>query len=351
MGQNYGPQRPAVPLRRFLARSARVRHAPPQAAHVACGMMRCSLPLSPGLRLMVLAALGFSLMTLCARLIGPRIPTAQLILVRTVITLVGTYALLRARGIQPVLGRHRGWLFVRGAAGFIALDCVFYAVPRLPLAEATIFQYLNPILVTLLAVPFLGERITRGAVGALGLCVAGLLLVARPGWLFGGAAAGLDAHAVGIALLGAFFSSVAYLAIRKIGPREHPLVIVFYLPLVSLPSSAAFTLRDYVSPTPVEWALLITIGILTQGAQLALTRGLQLEAAGRATTVGYLQIVFAALWGFLFLGEMPTSLSLLGAGLIVSGVVAASRSTQRPPGGPAPQSVPAGGRLVRRSHL
>ncbi|HYE58909.1 MAG TPA: DMT family transporter [Rhodothermales bacterium] len=311
-------------------------------------MPRWSLPLSPGLRLMVLAALGFSLMTLCAKLIGPRIPTEQLILVRTVITLFGTLALLWRQGVSPVLGRHRGWLFLRGAAGFIALDCLFYAVPRLPLAEATIFQYLNPILVTLLAWPFLGERITRGAIGALGLCIVGLFLVARPGWLFGAHVAGLDTYAVGIALLGALMSSVAYLAIRRIGTREHPLVIVLYLPLVSLPSALFFTLGHYVPPTPTEWALLIAIGVLTQGAQLALTRGLQLEAAGRATTVGYLQIVFAAVWGVLFLGEVPTGWSLLGAGLILGGVVGASRGTQRPPAGPAEDNLPAGSRVLDR---
>lgn len=288
--------------------------------------MRVSkLPLSPGLRLMVLAALGFSLMTLCAKLIGPRIPTAQLILVRTLITLVGSYALIVRQGVRPRFGSHKGWLFLRGAAGFIALDCLFYAVPRLPLAEATIFQYLNPILVTLLAAVVLGERITRGAVGALGLCIAGVLFVARPAWLFGAQAAGLDLFAVGIALLGALMSSIAYLAIRSIGTREHPLVIVLYLPLVSLPTSVLLTAQQYVPPTPREWALLIAIGVLTQGAQLALTRGLQLEAAGRATTVGYVQIVFAALWGILFLSEVPSPLSLVGAVLIVAGVVVASR--------------------------
>ena len=304
-------------------------------------MPRRALPLSPGLRLMALAALGFSVMTLCAKLIGPRIPTSQLILVRTVITLAGSLALILRGGIRPIFGSHLGLLFLRGAAGFIALDCVFYAVPRLPLAEATIFQYLNPILVTLLAAGVLGERITRGAVLALGLCVVGLLVVARPAWLFGEQASGLDLHAVGIALLGALMSSIAYLAIRKIGTREHSLVIVLYLPLVSLPTSLLLTLRHYVPPTPREWALLIAIGVLTQGAQLALTRGLQLEAAGRATTVGYLQIIFAALWGVLFLGEVPSVLSLVGAAIIVVGVIVASRDSQLPPVGPGPQSLPA----------
>jgi len=280
---------------------------------------------SPGLLWMALSALGFSLMTLCAKAIGPRIPTEQVILVRTVITLVGTLALLRRAGVRPVLGTHRRLLFLRGLAGYLALDCLFYAVPRLPLAEATIFQYLNPIFVTLLAAALLGERITRNAAAALALCSVGVLLVARPAALFGQQAAPLDGFAAAVAILGAILSSVAYLSIRAIGTREHPLVIVLYLPLVSLPAAAVFSAIGFVMPTPREWALLVAIGLLTQGAQLALTRGLQLEAAGRATTVGYLQIVFAALWGVLFLGEVPGPLTAVGALLLLAGVVLIGR--------------------------
>ncbi len=222
---------------------------------------------------MALSALAFSVMTLLARTLAGRLPGEQIILARTVITLVVTLAMLRAARVTPVLGRHHRLLLLRGAAGFVALDFLFYAVARLPLAEATVLQYLNPVLVTLLAAVFLGERITRGAVAALSTCVAGVLLVARPAVLFGGAASALDPLAVAAAVAGAAMSSVAYLSIRAIGRREHPLVVVLYLPLVSLPTSLAFTLGSYVAPTAMEWATLAGIGIATQVGQVALTNG------------------------------------------------------------------------------
>ena len=279
---------------------------------------------------MALSALAFSVMTLLARSMVGRLPGEEIILARTVLTLAVTLVMLRMQRVSPVLGRHHRLLLLRGAAGFVALDCLFYAVARLPLAEATVFQYLNPVLVTLLAAAFLGERITRSAVVSLVTCIAGVLLVARPTALFGGAASVLDPFAVAIAVSGAVMSSVAYLAIRAIGRREHPLVVVLYLPLVSLPTSLLFTLSAYVPPTPTEWAALVGIGVATQIGQVALTKGLQLEAAGRATTVGYLQIAFAGLWGVVFLGEVPSGWSLAGALLIVGGVVAASsRGVQR----------------------
>lgn len=275
---------------------------------------------------MAISALAFSGMTLLAKTVSHRIPGEQIILARTLVTLVATLAMLHTRGVRPVLGRHRGLLALRGLAGFVALDCLFYALARLPLAEATLFQYLNPVLVTVLAAVVLGERITARAVAALGVCVAGLVLVAHPAALFGGTAPPLDLTAVGVALLGALFSSIAYLTIRVIGRREDPLVVVLYLPLMSLPTALAFTLRSFVMPTPSEMLTLLGVGLLTQAGQIALTHGLQREKAGRATTVGYLQIAFAALWGWLFFGEVPGPWSLAGAALIVVGVVASARA-------------------------
>ncbi len=288
---------------------------------------------------MMLAALCFSLMTACAKLIGHRIPPAQIVLVRTVFSLGVTYWLLRGRGL-PVLGQHRFLLFARGVFGFVALMCLFFALPRLPLAEATLLQYLNPVFVAVLAVPLLGEKLARQGVAALVVCVAGLLLVVQPAVGFGRAGGSLDPVAVGVALAGAFFSSLAYLTIRRLAGREAPLTVVFYLPLVSLPAAALLTLHAPVWPTGREWGLLLAIALLTQIAQVALTKGLSLEPASRATTVGYLQVVFAALWGALLFGQFPDALALGGAAFILAGVVMVTRSSKKK-GEPLPKERPA----------
>jgi drug/metabolite transporter (DMT)-like permease len=75
----------------------------------------------------------------------------------------------------------------------------------------------------------------------------------------------------------------------------------------------------------VEWAYLLGVGVSTQIAQLFLTNGLQLEAAGRATSVGYLQIAFAFGWGLLFFGDRLDGWGLLGALVIVAGVLLVAR--------------------------
>jgi drug/metabolite transporter (DMT)-like permease len=62
-----------------------------------------------------------------------------------------------------------------------------------------------------------------------------------------------------------------------------------------------------------------------------MTRGLQLETAGRATSIGYLQIVFAATWGLLVFGEMPDAWSFIGAGVIIASTVMLARTRGQVP--------------------
>ena len=87
-------------------------------------------------------------------------------------------------------------------------------------------------------------------------------------------------------------------------------------------------MRGYVPvaiwPTPTEWLVLAGVGAATQAAQVCLTRGLSLERAGRASAVGYLQVVFAVLWGTLAFAEPLALTTVAGAGLIVGGTLLVS---------------------------
>ncbi len=273
---------------------------------------------------MVLAAFQFSIMTLFVKLVGQRLPSQEIVLARSIVTLGYSYVLVRwAR--EALWGYNKWLLITRGAAGFAALSCIYYAVTVLPLADATVIQYTNPVFTALLAAFFLKETMTGREVFALALSLAGVVLIARPSFLVGASGASLDLFAVGIALLGALFSAAAYVSVRKLRETEHPMVIVFYFPLVSTIGSAPFALPQWVWPTPLEWLMLIIgVSVTAQLGQIWLTKGLYLERAGRAMTMSYLQIVFAAVWGMLFFSEYPDAFSFTGAALVLGGTVLAS---------------------------
>jgi drug/metabolite transporter (DMT)-like permease len=113
---------------------------------------------------------------------------------------------------------------------------------------------------------------------------------------------------------------------KKLRESDDPLVIVFYFPLVATPAAVPFMIGRAVWPTPFEWLLLVGVGVVTQVGQIFLTKGLHREKAGRAMSMSYVQVVFAASWGFLFFRETPNSLTILGAALILGGMLVVSRT-------------------------
>jgi drug/metabolite transporter (DMT)-like permease len=278
-----------------------------------------------GLHYMVATAFCFSLMSLIVKVLGRRLPTSEIVFVRCAVTLVLSYLMVRAAGV-PVWGNRKFFLVLRGLAGFCALYCFFYAVTRLPLADVTVIHFTNPVFTAILAAVFLGERLGKRELVGLPLCLVGVAFVAQPAFLFGEGARNLDVAAVAVALCAAFSSAIAYTTVRGLRKTDDPLVIVFYFPLVATPAAVPFMIGNALWPTPFEWLLLVAVGVITQMGQVFLTRGLHLERAGRATSMGYVQVIFAAAWGFIFFHEVPNSLSVAGAALILVGMLLASRA-------------------------
>jgi drug/metabolite transporter (DMT)-like permease len=274
---------------------------------------------------MVLSALAFSVMSMLVKVASVRIPTGEIVLVRAVITLAISYVLVARAGLSP-WGNHRLRLLSRGLLGFAALGCYYLALARLALADATTLHFTQPLITSLLAWWLLGERVGWAAGFALACGLGGVMLVVHPGVPLD---TGADPAGVAIALVSATFSSFAYVTVRKLVATEHPLVIVFYFPLVAAPLALPWALVDWVWPTPIEWLVLVGIGVTTQLGQVFLTMGLAIERAGRATAIGYVQIVFAVMWQLVIFGEQPGLGTLLGATLIIAGTLAVS-ATARP---------------------
>lgn len=269
---------------------------------------------------MLAAAFFFSLMSLQVKLAGARLHSTEIVFVRSFLSLVFTYALLKRARI-PIWGHRKGLLVLRGLFGFIALSCFFFALTRLPLADVTVLHFTNPVFTAVLAALVLHEGVGRREVAGLLVSLSGVVLVAQPSWLFGAGARELDLFAVGAALCGAFFSALAYITVRDLGRSEHHLVVVFYFPLIATPLSIPAMIPHALWPTLSECVLLFGVAVVTQIAQVYLTKGLHAERAAKAMSISYVQILFAATWGVMFFDELPTPMGIAGAVLVVLGTV------------------------------
>jgi drug/metabolite transporter (DMT)-like permease len=286
---------------------------------------------SRGVAYMAASALAFSAMAVQVKLASPRIPTGELVLARALVTLVLSYAMVRRAGLVPwgTRGRRR-WLVLRGVVGFTALGCYYLALGRLPLADATTLQTTSPLFTAVLAWWLLRERVGGTTALAIACGIGGVTLIVHPGVPF---ASGGDPTGDAIALFSALMSACAYVLVRRLSRTEPPLVIVFYFAFVATPLAIPWAAAHFVWPRPTDWLLLAGIGAATQLGQVFLTLGLSVERAGRATSVGYLQVCFAMIWQFVVFDRAPALGTIGGAALIIAGTLAVSATGRATPAG------------------
>jgi len=277
---------------------------------------------------MAAGAVAFSLMSVFVKWAGQSLPTMQIVLARSVVVGALSGAILLARGSSLVGGEPR-LLLLRGVLGFVALTCFYFAVVMLPLADATVIQYTNPVFTAILAALFLGEVLRGREVAVAVACLGGVVLVARPTALFGASPEALDPVGVAVGVTGAVFSAAAYVTVRRL-KAEESMLVVFWFAAVSTVASLPAVVPVWETPDWAGWGILAGVGGWTFLGQIFLTLGLKHERAGPAMAVGYLQIVFAAIWGVLFFAEIPDGWSVLGALVIVGGLWALARMRPTP---------------------
>ena len=261
---------------------------------------------------MLLATLLFACMNVLVKGV-PRLPAVELVFFRSIISFIICYGMLLKAGVNP-WGTHKALLVSRGAVGAVALIMFFITLQHIPLASAVTMQYLSPIFTTMLGIVLVKERVYPMQFLFFAIAFGGVLLLE-----------GFDARVsplyLGLGISSAVFSGLAYNAIRRIGNREHPLVIVLYFPLVTLPITGAYVAFNWVQPVGMEWAYLIAIGILTQFAQYYLTKAYQAEAISKVASLQYTGIVYALIMGWIFFGETFNIFSYLGILLVLVGVM------------------------------
>lgn len=269
---------------------------------------------------MLISALGFSLMAACVKAVAAKgIPVLEIVAARALVSLLISYLDIKRKRI-PVWGTNKPWLIARGTVGALALICVYYAVSTIPLAEATLLQYVHPAFTAILACWFLKERIQLATVACIVLSLAGLGVMVSPN-LDLSSAVQLPWLSVLAGLLGAFGSAVAYVIVRHLSKTEDSSVIIFYFPFVALPLTAGLLGSDFVMPDAEALVLLLLVGIFTQVGQVGLTKAMAAESAGKATAYSYVQVIFATVLGMVFFSEVPTLWSVLGGSLIIAGAL------------------------------
>jgi drug/metabolite transporter (DMT)-like permease len=285
--------------------------------------LKNSMPMS--VWYMLISALGFALMAACVKEVsGLGIPVLEIVAARAIVSGIISYADIKRKKIS-LWGHNKTLLIARGTVGSFALMFVYYAVTTLPLAEATVLQYLHPVFTAVLALYFLKESIQRSTIACIVISLLGLFIIIQPNLaqpnLQLDSAVQYPWISIGAGVLGALGSAIAYIIIKKLTKTDDSSVIIFYFPLVAFPVSMILLGSDFVVPSLAATGLLILVGIFTQIGQIGLTKALHSADANKATAYAYVQVLFSVFIGWAYFSEVPMATTLIGGGLIMVGAL------------------------------
>lgn len=222
-----------------------------------------------------------------------------------------TLMLMSDRTDGNLIPRHPWWSLLRSLTAVTTGAAAFYAFTVLPLAQTYAILFAMPLLITVLAIPMLGEKVgfRRGIAVVVGLI--GVLIVLRPG------SAELSwGHAA--ALLAALTGSMTSVIVRKIGSAERSAVLMLY-PMVSTFLLTGAMMPFVYVPMPLEHLALT--GVIALMAFVAAMLSIAAYRAAPAIIVApmqYSQIIWAVIYGALLFDEQADAYTLLGTGVIIA---------------------------------
>ena len=264
-----------------------------------------------GILFILSAAFFFSLMTVFVRLSGD-VPTMQKAFFRNIVAAFLAAFILMRSGEKFYIPRTSLMdMFLRCSIGTMGILCNFWAVDHMRIADANILNKLSPFFAILMSIFILKERPNRVEWLSVLLAFIGAAFVAKPG-------AGIASFPALVAILGGFTAGTAYTYVRKLGLSgvKGP-VIVFSFSVFSTLILLPNILLNYHPMSVKQFVFLVLAGCSAAIAQLSVTAAYQNAPARDISVFDYSQVVYAAMFGFLLLGEIPDAWSFLGYAIII----------------------------------
>ena len=264
-----------------------------------------------GILFTVCSAFCFALMNLFIRLTGD-VPTMQKCFFRNFFALIiAACSLLRSHTPLRIGKGNLKYLLARSLSGGLGMICNFYAVDRLALSDASMLNKLSPFFAMIFSAILLHERVSAPEWGAVAAAFGGALLVVKPHF----DVSALPAFA---GFLGGVGAGLAYANVRKLGVRgENSMIIVAFFSAFTTLMLTPNLLLNYQPMTARQWTFLILTGIAAAGGQIFITKAYAKAPAKEISVFDFSIVLFAALFGFVFLGQLPDCLSVAGYIIII----------------------------------
>lgn len=268
-----------------------------------------------GILCIILSCLFFALMSFFVRIAGD-LPTMQKAFFRNAVAaVVAVVCLIKAE--EKVRIKRANWLdlFMRSFCGTIGLVCNFYAIDKMNIADANMLNKLSPFFAIIMSFFLLKEKVNKVEWACVITAFVGTLFIIKPSFQ-------MQFLYAMIGVLGGFGAGVAHTYVRKLGlKRERGPVIVLCFSLFSTLVTLPFFIFQCEPMSFIQLACLLAAGVSAAGGQFTLTVAYRKAPAKEISVYNYTQIIFAALLGIMFLGQIPDWMSVAGYIIIIGSAV------------------------------
>ncbi len=283
---------------------------------------------SPVFRALIWAAAAgflFSLLNALARQLTLHLDPLQAQFLRYLFGVVVLLPWVIRHGVQAFRPTQFGGQFLRGAVHTLGLVLWFVALPRIPLADMTAIGFSGPMFIMIGAYLFLKEPMRWERWAATGIGFAGVLIVLAP--KFGGGSGGGAYHLVMLASAPVFAAS--FLITKALTRYESPGTIVLWQAITVTAFSLPAALWVWQSPSGWEWAGFALAGVLGSAGHYCLTRSFSGADISSTQSLKFLELLWAALLGWLLFADVPTESTLIGGAVICAATLWVARRESR----------------------
>lgn len=282
-------------------------------------------PLTQAVLLMLAAIVILPCLNTTAKLLAEDYSTTQIVWARYAGHLAfALIVFLPGHGLTLLRARRPGVHLVRSALIFVSSCFFFFALRYIQVPTATAVAFTAPIIVTALAVPFLGEKVGVRRWIAVLIGFGGALVIIRPG-------AGEVHWATLSALASAFVYAVYQVLTRKYATSDSAATSITYIGVVGTIVPLLLLPFEFLWPkTILDFALFCLLGMFGGFGHFLVIKAFRLGEASLLAPFIYGDLVMATLLGYLLFGTLPDSMTWLGAAIIVSsGLYITYRETKR----------------------
>lgn len=293
--------------------------------HAAAASAPLSRPFTAAVIFMLAAITVLPCMNVLVRYLSTDYSTTQIVWARYAGHLLFALAIfLPSHGLGLLRAQKPGVHIIRSVLMFVCTCLFFLAVRHIEVPVASAINFTSPIIVTALAVPFLGEKVGWRRWIAVLVGFAGALIIIRPG--------GAESHWAMLCVLGtAFFYAVYQVLTRKYASSDSAETSITYIALIGALIPSFILPFDYKLPdNALDYGLFALVGFLGGLGHFFVIKAFRLGEASLLSPFNYGQLLMATLLTYLIFGTLPDAMTWLGAGIIIlSGLYITYREAKR----------------------